>query len=303
MSEATQLNGTATQETATPPPVATPPRTEGMDVLALAAKKEKAAFQLQRQMQEKEKGYQQRLKDMEEKLASYDTREKSWRDNPLNYLKDTGKTYQDVTEKVLADGELTPKEVEAKLRAEIEALKNGLSKDKEETEKTAAARAEREQAETVAAYKESLKDFVGSQKDSLKLTSAFDTDANLIYETIEAHFNQTAEKDEDGNILKPGKILSNKEAADMVEKYLVSELHKGMQAMGYAVPGEEKKEEESPATSLAGAQIPAKPQTKTLTNNLQGPASVLGVSAKTDSDRMARAMAAMEAVEKAKTQR
>lgn len=310
-----QVNGLETKTASAPaaegaaPAAAQPPKTGHLDALAIVSKKEKALFAKEKAFKEREKAFTAREAELTGKLSTYETREKTWRDDPLTYLKDTGKSYQDVTERVLAGGERTVKDVEADLRRELEELKADRNKEKEEQSKSQKTQAEQEQQATVNAYKDTLREFIGENKGNLKLTAIFDGEAELIYDTIETHFNQTSEKDEEGNILKPGKILSNSEAAELVEKYFKSQLHEGMKLLGYPIPGEEKGAEDDKGSAgdanspLAGANVGAgRPAPKTLNNSMGSSGSTL-VSAKTDSERTARALAAMEAVEKTKVGR
>jgi hypothetical protein len=282
----------ATEAAPVTPPAA-PANSSHMETLALVAKKEKAIFQKQREMTQKAAAWEKEKAEYSSKVKAYEEREGRWKSDPLKYFEESGNTYQSVTEKVLNGGELTPKDVQSKLQKELDDLKAQLAGEKSEAQKRNEEQAKQSEAKTIADYKGTLQGFVSENKGTLKLTGLFDPQADLLYDTIETHYDQTCEKDEDGNILKPGKILNNKEATELVEKYLVKQVHLACKALGIPLPAEGEPTE---AQATDKSAMPS--GTRTLNNSMTSGTSL--VSAKTDADRTKRALAAMDAIERAK---
>ncbi len=141
---------------------------------------------------------------------------------PLKVMEETGMSFQALTELVLNDGKpsneqlLTDaeKRMEAKL-AELQAkLDAKEAAEKAKQDEAALANEEKLVEEFIAG----ITDFVNVEPE-YELIRANDAVA-LVYDVIEQHFERT--KDANGN----GQILSNKEAADAVEAYLLDEAKK-----------------------------------------------------------------------------
>lgn len=141
---------------------------------------------------------------------------------PLKVMEETGLSFQALTELVLNDGKpsneqlLTDaeKRMEAKL-AELQAkLDAKEAAEKAKQDEAALANEEKLTQEFIAG----ITDFVNAEPE-YELIRANDAVA-LVYDVIEQHFERT--KDVNGN----GQILSNKEAADAVEAYLLDEAKK-----------------------------------------------------------------------------
>ncbi len=207
----------------------------------------------EKQLREREKAMETRLKDMEAKLAAREADvtakyidPERFKKEPLKVMEETGMSFKQLAEMVMNDGKPTTEhllsESEKSVAAKIKALEDKIAekeakeaKDKHETQ--------------LAEFKGQIAKLVaeGEEYELIRAEEA----TELVYEVIEAHYNKTA--DENG---QNGQILSNKEAADAVENYLLENAKKLTQvkklqpppAVEQAKPGEKKA-----ATTLSNA--------------------------------------------------
>lgn len=179
--------------------------------------------------------------------------------DPLGVLNSRGLTPEKLADMILNDGKQSPErmiqEYEAKLAARIEEL------DRKYEEKLSAKELEEEQKKVQAVtdnFVKELTTFVNDTED-YELIRANNA-VELVYETIDKYYNETV--DENG---ENGTILSNKEACDLVEEYLLDEA---------------KKVWEKANKKLSGAFAPKQPevqeqkgQSPTLSNAMSASAS------------------------------
>jgi len=217
----------------------------------------------EKQLRAKEVALENRLKEMEAKFASKQSENSKYIDperlkrEPLKVMEETGLTFKQLAEMVMNDGKATTEHIlseqEERIAAKIKALEDKLA------EKEAKEAKERHEAQ-LSAFKSELENFVATTEDYELIRAEEATE--LVYEVIEAHYNKTA--DEQG---MNGIILSNKEAADAVENYLLENAKKLTQvkklqpAAAPAKPAEKKA-----ATTLSNAH--AVQATQTTAKNL-----------------------------------
>jgi hypothetical protein len=179
---------------------------------AALSRKEKAIrqreVQLQRQMQQLE----QRLQAAEaqsKEIETYKSLPDRLKREPLKVLEESGLKFEQLAEMVLNDGKPTQdmllNEYEKKVMLKVKELEDKLAQ-KELKE------AEEREAAAIEGFKAQLTDFVNKTED-YELIRANDA-VDVVFEVIEAHHAET------------GEILSNKEASDMVEEYLLEEAKK-----------------------------------------------------------------------------
>jgi uncharacterized protein YyaL (SSP411 family) len=124
-------------------------------------------------------------------------------------LQEQGLTYEQLADMVLNDGKPTQEmilgEYEQKIMNKMQELEQRLAEKevKEQEQKYEAA---------IESFQGQLTDFI-NQTGDYELIRANDS-AELVFNVIEEHFNET------------GEILSNKEACDAVEEYLLEEAKK-----------------------------------------------------------------------------
>lgn len=189
---------------------------------AALSRKEKDLRQKQQEIEAKYAEYEAWKKEQEEKANQKEPEvplEYRLKKNPLDTLAEMGLSYEKLTELALNDGkpttdmqmDLMRQELEQKYKSEIEALREEYLKDKE-------AQAEKEYEQTLNKFVNDLTDFVNTneQYEFIKANDAVD----LVYEVIQDHYNNTNE------------ILSNKDAADLVESQLKEEFEKSFEKLG-----------------------------------------------------------------------
>jgi len=233
-------------------PVEEPKKEEAPKEQDKFAAKFAALSRKEKQLRAREQEMNTRLKDMEAKLAAKEAEVSSkfidparFKKEPLKVMEETGLSFQQLAEMVMNDGKPTQdqalSEVEARMQAKLKEYEDKLAA------KEAKEAKERHEAQ-LHAFKVQLTDFVNTTED-YELIRAEDA-TSLVYDVIEAHYNKTA--DESG---QNGEILSNKEAADAVEAYLLENAKKLTQvkklqpAAAPAKPAEKKA-----ATTLSNAQ-------------------------------------------------
>lgn len=240
--------------------------------LGLLARKEKAIVDKQRAIQQKEAEMNKRMAEWEAKEKAWADREKRWKDSPEKALEEFGHTYQSLTERVLSGGELTAADVEKRAMAKVKELEDRFENEKKSALEAEKARSEKEAQETIQQYREDLAAFVTSKSEEYKLCALFDKEAELIYDTVDTYFQQN------------NKILSHDEAAGLVEKYFRKLVE---DANGALTP-----KQQAAAEAALDKEEP-KNQVKTISNGMSQTAPSF-LPAKTENDRMKRAMAALD---------
>lgn len=179
---------------------------------AALSRKEKQIRDRERALQQQMSAMEQRMKELEEgrnEVSKYKELPNRLKKEPLKVLEESGLTFEQLAEMVLNDGKPTP---DMHLQ---EVLTPVQQKIKELEEKLAA----KETAEQESRLEAQLQQFMGQLTDFVNNTEDYDliraNDAvDLVYDVIEQHHSET------------GEILSNKEAADAVENYLLEEAKK-----------------------------------------------------------------------------
>lgn len=127
------------------------------------------------------------------------------------------------------------------------------------------------------AYNTEVNEFIESNKDTYELINTY-SQQSLIAETVDAFYQ------------KNKRVLSVKEASDMVETYLESEAEK---ALNTKKIGGKVTKNAAPAKEVVKAKEEEPRITKTLNNNMQ-PTSASVLPAQSEQDRFKRALAAMD---------
>jgi len=246
---------------------------------AVLSKREMALQRAARELKAQEAEYRKAAAQLEEinqvrAMAKQD---------PIAFLeKFGGLTYEEVTQFLLNDRKPTPA-LEAKaVRDEVQRLREELEERERSRQEAAERRAleeqERRQEETeqtIRQWKEELSGFVKQQKDDYELINLYG-EYDLVADTVEAYHQRT------------GKVLTNKEAADVVEAHLAEAAEKAIASKKLSARYQkvEKKEDQ---------RQPGSAQPRTVTTDLT--ANLPAVSEqrqRSEDDRMARALAALE---------
>lgn len=246
-------------ETAEQVPVAAEKTVEETRVAAKFA----ALSRQEKALKAQEKALAQRAKELEDRLAAMEQSSKDeskyisreeFKKNPYKYISEDKISLESIAELALNDGKKTPEqitaELEAKMEAKVRAMEEKLQQ-KEQAEQQAQVEA------ALNAYKTQLTNFA-NETPEYELIRANDA-IELVYEVIEQHCEATIDE-ETGK----GVILSNKEACDMVEKYLLDQEKARIEK--YRNLNKTKGMFEPAATKVE--QTVKAPESKTLTNNL-----------------------------------
>lgn len=157
------------------------------------------------------------------RLASKYIDPEEFKKDPVGLYKKQGLTFEQLAERVMNDGKPGAGEVlsdsEKRIQAQVDELKAQLLAKNESEKKREEEQKQRQLEETMTAFKTQLTDFCNKEAD-YELIRANDA-VGLVYEVIEEHHKNTLDA-ETGK----GQILSNKEAADAVENYLLEEAKK-----------------------------------------------------------------------------
>lgn len=161
----------------------------------------------ERKLQE-EKAAAKALKEEMEQLRRENEEYKQWKDSlkksPLSKLKQEGISFEDLTAQALSGDQDNDRLVT--LQQELELLKNQLGTYQKLSEEKELATKKAQEEYAVKTFKNEITSFI-DQSETYELTKTFQA-TDLVYDTIEEHYGQT------------GRILSLKEAADLVESYL-----------------------------------------------------------------------------------
>jgi hypothetical protein len=195
---------------------------------AALSRKEKMIFEREKQ-----------LKEMEAKYKGYDSIDSSVKSDPLAFMQKYGITYNDLTRLVLNDNKPTPDMEVKSVKEEMANLRRELAQKEADAQKT-------QFESTIGAFKSEIKQFIDSAKDTYELLAMQDTPDEIVYNVISEHFNKTQ------------KILTHKEAADHVEKYLEDEARKYLSVKKF-----QPKAPEAPATTSTQKSV-----SQTLTNTM-----------------------------------
>jgi hypothetical protein len=246
---------------------------------ARVAAKFAALSRQEKALKAQEKALAQRAKELEERLAAIEnaTKDESkyisreeFRKNPYKYMTEDKISLESVAELALNDGKKSPEqiaaEIEAKMEAKVKAMEDKLAQ-KEQAEQQAQIEA------ALNAYKQQLTDFANNTPD-YELIRANDA-MELVYEVIEQHCEATIDEETGKGI-----ILSNKEACDMVEKYLLDQEKARIEK--YRNLNKTKGMFEPPATKVEPS-VKA-PESTTLTNTLAAEVPTKGSRTLTDEE-------------------
>lgn len=268
----------------------TPPEEKKADdsssKFAALAKKEKAIVKQQAEIKAKEGAFAQREAAIAEREAQIKESEAMWETDVLKALEMKGYTYQKLTDMILS-GKVAPdkapedpityaKSIEEKLRKEFTDKENAREEAAKRANADAAAKEEKDLAEAYEQYRTEVASFTKENEAEYELINMYGQQ-ELIIDTVKEYYE------------KNKRVLSTKEASDMVENYLYDEAQKALNSKKFAAS---KKTAETTAEKIvapATNKLKSAP-TKTLSNNLTPTMSSVLPSA-TDAERMKRAMA------------
>lgn len=234
---------------------------------AALARKEKA---LVAKMREQRQVQEQFAREKAEMMAWRKEMEDSKKD-PLKALNKLGWDYDKLTEYQMSGGKVTPEMEIESVKSEIQQMReHQIQAEKQRTEQEQ-MKAQAQTQEIINTFKENLTEKITSMPD--KYENIIDEEAfELVFETIEEHFNRT------------GKVLSETDAADLVESYL-----------------DDRAESKFKLKKFQGKYAPTKVEekkepSKTLSSQTSTSSGASFLPAKTENDRIQRALAKLNGV-------
>lgn len=233
---------------------------------AALSRKEKAIVKQQQQLiQQKAQIDQQAAR-----IAEFE----SLKGDPIKALAALGITYDQLTNYILNGQKATPDMEVKAVRSEVEMLRAERAAEKKEAIEREEKARQAELEETGKEFVNDINTFVEENKSIYELVSMH-AGQPIIKATIEQHFKNT------------GKVLGIDEAAKLVEEYLEEQIKKSLESSKFKAKQEPKDGQGQPSKEMGLKQT-----TSTLNNGMTSSAPTL-LSAKTEADRIQRAMAAL----------
>lgn len=215
------------------------------------------------------------IEAMKKEIESVKARKSSYRQNPLAMLEDHGLSYKELTDYILNNNTVSTESQIKALQEKLESVEKQREIDRREAEERARRAAEEREAAVITEFKSEIGNFLGREKEKYELTNLYDS-ADLVYDTVEEYFAKT------------NKVLSIPEACDLVEAYLEKQVEKSLAT--------KKLSTKIPRPSEPGQPVakPTEQPRKTLSNSQYTSSTPSLVTPKVESDRMARALAALD---------
>lgn len=252
---------------------------------AALAKKERAIVKKQEEVKLRDADVAKREATLAEREAKILESEKMFNEDVFKALELRGYSYQKLTDMLLSGEKVAKKEPEdpaTLAQRKIEEFEKRMA-EKEAARIAAEEKAKKDAEEQEAArieaawkkYSEEVNAYVKEHSAEYELIELFGQH-QLILDTTDEYYKQHQ------------RVLSIKEASDMVEEYLVNEAKKAAQAKKLSSVVAK------PETPTKKESASSEKVTKTLNNNMT-PTTSSTLPAATEADRMKRALAALQA--------
>jgi hypothetical protein len=248
--------------------------------LGTLVRREKLAIDRERAAKERESQLEQRLRDFEAREAKLKEFDDLWDRNPLEAIKSRGKSYQDMVQVALNDGNVPPelqiKRLEEKFDNQVRNQQQALMREKEEAESLQA----RKEQETIDNFKGEINSYLKENAERYEFIH-FENNEDLVYGVIDEHYERT--KNSETGV---GEVLTIVQAADKVEQHLEQKYDKvrtlkKMQTL--LAPKQVNQLEKQP--------LPTSQKPKTLSNTLSASPSKPRNTVMSDDERIAKAIA------------
>lgn len=272
----------APSEAPTPPegnpaPAPTPPKPEETKEeaqvsrgLNLLAKKERENALARRKLADEWKKLEATRKELDEFRAAKESAKR----NPEAYLRNVyGENWYDHLTQYRLNGAPPAEMVAAAVDEKLAAFEKKQQEAEEARQNQARESQEQEYQRILGALHEEAKEFVAGNKDSYELIELYGSHA-LIPQTIDAIHR------------RDGKVLSVKEAADLVEQYLEEQAKKAQAA--------KKFQPKAPPPPQGADKRNETPQRRTLSNDLTATTAGARPPPKNDAERLQRAKEAWD---------
>lgn len=238
---------------------------------AALAKKERLARLAQLNLKQKEAALAKKEQELLERENKW---ESEFKEKPLEAIKRRGYSYEDITKAALNDGKFEPATEIKGVKDEIARLRQEQADKEKQAAESARANEEKASQQAISDFKERIGQHLEGNAEKYELTKLYDA-SELVFSIVEEHFARTQ------------KVLSIDEACGLVEQYIEDQLERTS-----------KESKKFQAKYLAAKKAEddkkdPKPSTTTLSNNLNTSAAPSLLPAKTEDDRLKRALAAL----------
>lgn len=156
------------------------------------------------------------VKEQQAKVRQWEEEMRLLNENPLEFLTKKGHSFDKLTQMALNDGKKPPELM-------VKELEERLEREKREREEYEVQKLRENQERTRTNYIQNATTFVEAKAQDYEFLSAQDSPGELILEVVEQHYQRTTQFDEDGNVVKAGRILSLEDAVKLTEEGLEKE--------------------------------------------------------------------------------
>lgn len=263
-------------------PQATPEVSKEKDAFAekleLLSKKERTIWRERQRVE-------QMAKQLEAEKAEYEKfkgLKAKAKTNPMDYLSEAGLSYDELTQFVLNGGKPTEKDELQSLRDEFNRLREEQANEKKQAQEQQTQAQKQAEAQAIESFKEEIGEFIKSNEATYELSAQRDAVDDILTTINDSFVISMNEWNNNGRVGQAPKLMSIKDAADIVEEFYEKEVLRLAETSKLkAKLGIGPKED--------GQQSSAKQPSKTLTNNMASTAASV-IPAKNDHDRMRRAL-------------
>jgi hypothetical protein len=259
--------------------------------LSQMARKQKMLYRQQRNYQARE----QQIAQREAQIKQFEQFVQSGRQNPEQFLQQTlGMTYDQLTQFKLNGGQVTPE-------MEVKAIKDDLQRRDQEAQRREQEQAERqrmqsqrEQQQVLETWKQEVNDYVESNAEAYELTLKT-ASQDLITDTVEEHWKRSVAnwKRAGSPPGKQPKLMSTKEAADLVEKYLEDQMDE-INSTSKKMSSRYARREAEAKDGLKSAAREMRSGSPTLSSQIPTSSAPSLLSVANENDRMQRALAKLK---------
>ncbi len=254
-------------------PAPAPPAEPLSAAFGRVARLEREAREKIKAAKTREESAAKRVEEMEAKLSTYETAKANAKLNPEAWNTLAGLTYEDQVQFQLNGKAPTTDAQVSSVKAEIDAFKRDQAAEREKQAREAQEQAQAQHRERYNAWAATVVDFVKADAVKYELTNQQDKQ-HLVVQVIQKQYEDTQ------------KVLTEAEAADLVEKHLEEEAEKAFTA---------KKFKER-FTQVQKQPAPVEPRVPTLSNGLTASTPIQNGAPRRKSwaDRKEAALLAME---------
>lgn len=214
---------------------------------------------------------------------------------PLHAVKEAlGLSFEELQQAALNNGAATPEVVVATVQEKLDEFEAKQAAKAKAEQDAQAARHQANHARALSQWKKDVVDTVKADA-SYELISVFGAQ-DAVHQKIESHFEATCEKDDAGNITRPGVLLSTKEAADIVESEFVERVKKA-QASKKFQPQPVAKATPPPGSPVDGKRSDVV-QPRTISNDMTVSTPAAFPSAHSEDEAFSRALAILNGAKK-----